>query len=275
MSTSIITQGKRLSIMSDFQMSQHENLNQESVNEKSYLDKLVEVITDPVNLFDYIASRAPKLSDGLGTFSIALAAISLFFVLAYNVPALKMDLKQQQRTQMEKQFDKLVAEGKMSATDAETMIDNQLEMMSGPVGMAMAVVGTWVGGFIIFFISGGLYLLVLKFLLKSAIDFKQVMIAMGLPSIITVITMVAAIVLSLLMGKVIQDVSLASVLSLDKTSVAGLLGGLVAPFQIWSSVVGAIAISKIGKLENPIMAYVLTFGVWFLFVGIGFAFSQM
>jgi len=261
--------------MSDFQMSQHENLNQESVNEKSYLDKLVEVITDPVNLFDYIASRAPKLSDGLGTFSIALAAISLFFVLAYNVPALKMDLKQQQRTQMEKQFDKLVAEGKMSATDAETMIDNQLEMMSGPVGMAMAVVGTWVGGFIIFFISGGLYLLVLKFLLKSAIDFKQVMIAMGLPSIITVITMVAAIVLSLLMGKVIQDVSLASVLSLDKTSVAGLLGGLVAPFQIWSSVVGAIAISKIGKLENPIMAYVLTFGVWFLFVGIGFAFSQM
>ena len=275
MSTSIITQGKRLSIMSDFQMSQHENLNQESVNEKSYLDKLVEVITDPVNLFDYIASRAPKLSDGLGTFSIALAAVSLFFVLAYNVPALKMDLKQQQRTQMEKQFDKLVAEGKMSATDAETMIDNQLEMMSGPVGMAMAVVGTWVGGFIIFFISGGLYLLVLKFLLKSAIDFKQVMIAMGLPSIITVITMVAAIVLSLLMGKVIQDVSLASVLSLDKTSVAGLLGGLVAPFQIWSSIVGAIAISKIGKLENPIMAYVLTFGVWFLFVGIGFAFSQM
>lgn len=261
--------------MSDIQLSQQENLNQEPIQEKSYLDKLVEVLTDPISLFEYIASRATKVSDGLGTYSIALAAVSLFFVLAYNVPALKMDLKQQQRTQMEKQFNKLVTQGKMSATDAETMIDNQLEMMSGPVGMAMAVVGTWVGGFIIFFISGGLYLLILKFLLKSPIDFPQVMVAMGLPSIITVITMVAAVIISLLMGKVIQDVSLTSIMNLDKASVSGLLGGLVAPFQIWSNVVGAIAISKIGKLENPIMAYVLTFGVWFLFVGIGFAFSKM
>ena len=153
-------------------------------------------------------------------------------------------------------------------------VDQQMEFMNGPIGWVITIATTLIFGFIVFFIIVGIYYLLIKFLLKGEGTFASALVANGLTIYIGVLQVIVAGILTMLLGKLIMDTSLASIMGSDKNTITGWVLAKVDPISIWAYIVLAIGLAKMFKSESTGKYYAVVFGVWLIGMFILFQLAQ-
>lgn len=236
--------------------------------ELSFGDKITGAITNPEMVFSSISKFELKTSDWLVPLIIVLAGAVLFTILKFMDPEVKTTLWEKQKVQTIEQLKK---EGKSAdeIKQVNEIIQKQQEMMSGPLGYVFMGIPIFIGGFIMFFIAAGIYLLLAKLILKSPMDYKGMMIAYSLPALLPVAGMVVSTIITLLFSTMYNDTSLASFLGIDKGPEKHFLS-ILDPVKIFSCYLTGVGMAKLSNSEDKNKYVILSIGIlvgFYVFLG--------
>jgi hypothetical protein len=255
--------------MDELQNLPEENENQNIVPEEekalSHLDKLMGIFTEPIKTFEKISLFPPKTIDWFLPFFLLLLVISVSQIIRMSNPIIKSEMQEKQIQQIEKSLDEAVQRGEITRQDANQrmeIIQNQMsEAKMGPI-ILFQTISIFVIGFIFFLIVCGVYFIFAKFVLKDNGTYSGVLVASGLTSYIGILQIIVVTILSLLFSKFFQDTSLTSFLSIERTTLAGVLLSKIDPFSIWAYSITSIGIAKMFKSNNLLKYFILIFGLW-------------
>ena len=202
------------------------NLEQmSSEQELSHTDKMIGIITAPTETFEKIAKFPPKTVDWFVPVLILCVVVALTQILVMTNPDIAFQAKQKQLESIQKGFDDAVANGNMTQAQADEQMSRIEERMasSGAITYVFQTVGILIFVFVIFFILCGIYFLFSKFALKGDGIYASALVADGLVSYIVIIQIILAAILALAFGKLMSDVSVASLMDIDKSTIVGWL----------------------------------------------------
>jgi hypothetical protein len=237
-----------------------EDLEQEIHEEPelSHSDKIIGLFSEPSKTFEKMAAFPAKAIDWLLPITLLLLIVVLSRVIIMNNPDLAFQVKQQQRENMEKTLNAQVEKGKMTNEQKEERIDS----MNKPIFQVLGYIGIVIGGFIFFFIITGVYYVFAKFALKGSGTYSSALVANGMTGYIGIIQVILATILSYLLGKLINDVSLASLMNSDKTTILGYILSKLDVIFIWSFIILSIAYAKMFKSRTNGKYFGMVFGLW-------------
>jgi len=231
------------------------------VGELSHSDKMIGIFTEPAKTFFTTSKFPPRNKDWVIPVLIFFIVVALIRSIATTNKEVYFEAKKQGIDRIEK----MVESGTMTreqGDEAINAIDQQMEFMQGPIGWVITIATTLIFGFIIFFIIVGIYFLFIKFLLKGEGSFASALVASGLTTYISILQIIIGGILTMLLGKMIMDTSLASLMGSDKTTLTGWLLAKVDPVSIWGYIILAIGFAKMFKSESTGKYYALVFGLW-------------
>ena len=241
--------------------------------ELSHSDKMMGVFTEPAKTF-FLTSKFPtRTKDWVIPVLILFFIAAIIRIIAMTNEEVYFEAKKQGIERIEK----MVESGMMTreqADEAIDAIDQQMAFMNGPVGWVITIATTLIFGFIVILIIVGIYYLLIKFLLKGEGTFSSALVAIGLTTYISILQIIIGGILTMLLGKMIMDTSLASLIGSDKTTVTGWLLAKVDPISIWGYIILAIGFAKMFKSESTGKYYMLVFGVWLIGMFILFQLAQ-
>lgn len=171
-------------------------------------------------------------------------------------------------------IEKMVENGTLTREQADQQIDSMDALMKGPMSWVITIVPTLLFGFIFFIIITGIYYLLIKFVLKGEGTFTSALVANGLTSYISILQIIVAGILTMLMGKMIIDTSVASFIGSDKNTLTGWFLSKIDPISIWAYIVLAIGFAKMNKSQATGKYYVLVFAVWLIGTFLWFQITQ-
>lgn len=235
----------------------------QETGELSHSDKMIGVFTEPTQMFSITSKFAAKHKDWVIPVLLFFILISVIRIIAMTNKEVYFEAKKQGIDRIEK----MVEGGTMTreqGDEAINAIDQQMEFMNGPVGWVITIATTIIFGLIIIFIIVGIYYLFIKFLFKGEGSFTTALVATGLTTYISILQIIIAGILTMTLGKMIMDTSLASVMGSDKTTLTGWLLAKVDPISIWAYIILAIGFSKMFKSESTGKYYALVFGLWLI-----------
>jgi hypothetical protein len=192
--------------------------------------------------------------------------ISVQQILYHANPEISFQLKQKQMEAIGKRLDAQVESGAITrdqANQQRDMIESRMDQMGG-IALVFQTIGIWIAIFVVFFIMAGIYFLLVKFALKGEGGYSSVMVASGLSAYIGVLGIIITTIISLLMGKLFMDSSVASFMGSDKSTIVGWVLAKLDIFTIWSFVVFAIGLAKMFKSSSTQKYYMLVFGIWLI-----------
>ena len=241
--------------------------------ELSHSDKMIGVFSEPAKMFAHTSKFPPRNKDWVIPVLIFFIVVALIRIIAMTNKEVYFEAKKQGIDRIEKMVESetLTREQGDEAIDG---IDQQMEFMQGPIGWVITIATTLIFGFIIFFIIVGIYYLFIKYLLKGEGTFASALVTNGLTAYISILQIVIAGILTMLLGKMIMDTSLASLMGSDKTTLIGWLLAKVDPISIWAYIVIAIGLAKMFKSESTGKYYALVFGLWLIGMFILFQLAQ-
>lgn len=244
--------------------SKLEQINSEE--ELSHTDKMVGVITAPVETFEKIAKFPPKTVDWFVPVLILCIVISLTQILLMTNPEIALQAKQKQKEAIQKNFDEMVAKKQMTQQQADEQMEKIEERMGsmGAITYVFQTVGVFFAVFIFFFILCGIYFLLSKFALKGDGTYASALVADGLVSYIVIIQIIIAALLAFAFGRLMRDTSVASILDMDKSTITGWLLAKIDPLSIWAYSVLSIGLAKMFKSDSMIKYFVMVFGLWII-----------
>jgi hypothetical protein len=169
-----------------------------------------------------------------------------------------------QMTEIEKQFDQMVKEGKMTEEVKNQQLDAIQERMDQGAGMqaVFTVIGIFIISFVSFFIISGVFFLIIKFLLGGDGNYKNALSAYGLPYYIIVVQIVAMVILALVTDRYFMSTSVASIMGLEVNSITNWLLSRLDVFSIWFYAVISIGLAKMFKAKNVVPYFATVFGLW-------------
>ena len=241
------------------------NLDQmSSEQELSHTDKMIGIITAPKETFEKIAKFPPKTMDWFLPVLILCIVIALTQILVMTNPDIAYQAKQKQMEAVQKGFDDAVANGRMTQAQADEQISNIEERMasSGAITYVFQTVGIFIFVFVFFFILCGIYFLFSKFVLKGDGAYASALVADGLVSYIVMIQIILAAILAFVFGRLMSDVSVASLTGTDKSTIVGWLLAKIDPFSIWAYFVLGIGLAKMFKSQSVEKYIIMVFGLW-------------
>lgn len=241
------------------------NLEQmSSEQELSHTDKMIGIITAPKETFEKIAKFPPKTMDWFLPVLILCIVVALTQILVMTNPEIAFQAKQKQMEAIQKNFDEAVAKGQMTQQQADEQMSVIEERMasSGAMMYVFQTVGIFLFVFIFFFILCGIYFLLSKFALKGDGVYASALVANGLVSYIGIIHVILAAIFAFVFGRLMRDVSLASLMDIDKSSIMGWLAAKVDPLTIWAYVVLSIGLAKMFKSQSLGKYFAMVFGLW-------------
>jgi len=241
--------------------------------ELSHSDKMIGVFSEPAKMFAHTSKFPPRNKDWVIPVLILFIVVALIRIIAMTNKEVYFEAKKQGIDRIEK----MVESGTLTREQGDEAIDGidqQMEFMQGPIGWVITIATTLIFGFIIFFIIVGIYYLFIKYLLKGEGTFASTLVANGLTAYISILQIVIAGILTMLLGKMIMDTSLASLMGSDKTTLTGWLLAKVDPISIWAYIVLAIGFVKMFKSESTGKYYALVFGLWLIGMFILFQLAQ-
>ena len=244
-----------------------------ATGELSHSDKMIGVFTEPAKMFSLTSKFPPRTKDWVIPVMLLFFIVALMRIIAMTNEEVYFEAKKQGIERIEK----MVESGTMTreqGDNAINAIDQQMAFMNGPVGWVITIATTIIFGTIVFVIIVGIYFLFIKFLLKGEGTFTSALVANGLTAYIGILQMIIAGILTMLLGKMIMDTSLASLLGSDKMTLTGWFFARIDPVSIWSYVVLAIGLTKMFKSESTGKYYGLVFGVWLIGMFILYQLSQ-
>jgi len=231
--------------------------------ELSHSDKMIGVFTEPTKTFEHTAKFPPRNKDWVIPILILFIIIGITRSISMMNTDVFFDTKQKQVDRIEQ----MVEDGTLTQEQGDNAlegIDTQMEMMSGPIGWVINIASVLIFGFIFFFIVAGIYFLFIKFLLKGEGTYSSVLVANGLTGYITIVQMIIAAIITMALGSMVQDSSLASLLSSDKSTIQGWIFAKIDPVSIWAYIVLSIGYAKMFKSESTGKYYALVFGLWII-----------
>jgi len=234
------------------------------VEELSHTDKLVGVFAEPKTMFEKLSQFPPKTKDWFLPVILLLIVISISRIIVLNNDEIAYQTKQTARQQMEERMSAQVESGNISQENAENAIDQQIGFAFSPIGQIVQSFTILIGGFIFFFIISGIYFLFARFLLKGEGKYTTAMVPNGLVAYISIIQILVATFLSLIIGKMLADTSVASFIGSDKSTIAGFLLGKLDVFSIWIYAVLGIGLAKMFKSDNIGKYIIMVFILWII-----------
>ena len=253
-----------MSELNDDNLKEDELLEEEF--ELNHSDKMVGLFSEPANTFEIIALMPVKVFDWIMPLLIFMVILSLSTVIMQTNPQIKYSMMEKQMQSIQTNFNEAVNSdsGRMTQEQADTQLEAIRERMDEG-GMAMLIpqiIGIIIFTFIVFFVISGFYFLIAKFVLKGDGSYGSAMVAYGLPFYIASIQVILQVIVAMLMGKMITDLSLTTFLDLDKKEFLGFLFSKLDVFSIWFYVIVGIAFAKMFKSNNT-KKYVFTIlGIW-------------
>lgn len=241
------------------------NLDQiSSEQELGHTDKMIGIITAPKETFEKIAKFPPKTMDWFLPVLILCAVVALTQILVMTNLDIAYQAKQKQLAAIQKGFDDAVAKKQMTQEQADERMSQIEERMaqSGAITYVFQTVGIFIFVFIIFFILCGIYFLFSKFVLKGDGLYASALVADGLVSYIVIIQIILAAILTFAFGRLMSDVSVASLTGTDKSTIVGWLLAKIDPFSIWAYSVLSIGLAKMFKSQEVGKYFVVVFGLW-------------
>ena len=226
-------------------------------------DAMAGVFTEPGDTFEQIAA-GPKenywIMPTLILIAAGLIATFIFFSNAELVSKVMSDRMEEAETKLDEE----VKKGNLSREDADQRLEQTKELMD-PTSIMFKAIGfgsSILMPFITLIVLAGVYMLGLK-IMKSGVEFYNVLNVVGLGFLIIAIGTIIGTVVSVLMGD-FKTLGLSLLVSSD--SVGKKLYSFLAAFDIfaiWYYAVVSIGLSKVGKIK-PVPAFGLVFGLWLL-----------
>jgi hypothetical protein len=243
------------------------NLEQtSSEQELSHTDKMIGIFTSPKETFEQIAKFPPKTMDWFIPVLVLCVVVALTQILVMTNPDIAYQAKQKQMEAIQKNFDEAVAKKQMTQEQADEQISKIEERMAsgGAMIYVFQTVGIFIVVFLMFFILCGIYFLVSKFALKGDGTYASVLVADGLVSYIVILQIIVGAIFAFAMGKLIRDVSAASLMDMDKSTIVGWLLAKIDPFAIWAYAVLSIGLAKMFKSASTGKYFIMVFGLWII-----------
>lgn len=235
--------------------------------ELSHSDKMIGIFTEPSSTFEKIAKFPVKTVDWLLPFLILLLVIAVTRILVMSNEEIYYDARQKQEEQIQKTFDEMVEKGQMTQEQADQQMEaarERMEMGRGPVGWILQTVGIFIFGFVMFLFIVLLHFLFARFAFKGNGGYTSALVADALPAYIGIIQVVLAAILAMAFGRLINDVSIASLTNMDKSTIGGWILGKIDPFSIWAYSITSIGLAKMFKSDSTTKYFILVFGIWIL-----------
>jgi hypothetical protein len=254
-----------------------ENLNEELQEEPelSHSDKMIGLFSEPKKTFENMSVYSPKAIDWVLPITLLLFIVVLSRVLIMQNPDLAFQVKEQQKESMEKSLNTAVEKKQITNEQKEEKLNQGLESMNKPIFQFLGYVGIIIGGFIVFFIVSGVYFLFTKFALKGEGTYAAALVANGMTGYIGIIQIILATILSYILGRLVNDVSLASLMNSDKATITGYILSKFDVIMIWSLIILSIAYSKLFKSQSIGKYYGLIFGIWIVWGVFSFWLSKV
>jgi hypothetical protein len=230
--------------------------------ELGHSDKIIGIFSEPTKTFEKMSFYPPKTIDWLLPLTLLLCLVVLSRVIIMQNPDLAFQVKQQQKESMEKSLNTAVEKKQITSEQKEERLNQGMESMNRPIFQFLGYIGILVGGFIVFFIISGVYFLFAKFALKGQGTYAAALVANGITGYIGIIQIIVATILSYIMGRLINDISIASLLNSDKSTIIGYLLSKLDIIFIWSLVILSIAYSKLFKSQSIGKYFGMVFGIW-------------
>ncbi len=242
------------------------NTEGNSEAELSHSDKMIGIFSEPAKTYESISRFPLRTIDWILPVVILFAVIVVTQFLLMSNKEIHFQIVEKQMSKMQQNFDKMVAEGKISRDQADQQLSSIQDRMQnyGPVQMIFTVVGVFIGGFIVFFIMCGIYYLFAKFVLKGEGDYNSVLIASGMVSYIVVIQIILSTILAFLFGRMLGDTSVAAFLDSDRATFIGFILSKLDVVSIWAYIVLAIGLAKMFKSKNTGAYAAVVFGIWII-----------
>lgn len=238
-------------------------LETNSNGELSHSDKMIGVFTEPGKMFERTSKFPPRHKDWV----IPLLVLFILIGITRSISMLDEEVFYTVKQEQIEQVQQSIEDGTRTPEEGEQTIEaieQQMEFMRGPVGWIINIVATIIFGFIFFFIIVGIYFFFIKAILKGEGTYGSAMVANGLTAYISVIQVVIAAILTMVMGKMMQETSLASFMGSDKDAIIGWVYAKINPFSIWAYIVLSIGFAKMFKSQSSGKYYALVFGLWLI-----------
>jgi len=220
----------------------------------SFMDKAAGVFYEPSKIFGSFKTSPVKVTDWL----VPLLLLAFVVGASRYVTSTSPDLRFQMAQQMEPRFDKMVAEGKMTAEAAEQAKES---MENGSATATFfGVFGAIIVTVIIFFIAAGVWLIIGKNILKGNLNYSQMMGVAGLCSWIMIVGTILSIVITVVLSRLDGGLHLAMFVPLSFSKTYSLLRSADL-FSIWNLAVTSIGIGTLAGKKGFLPA-IYVFGVW-------------
>jgi hypothetical protein len=249
------------------------NSSEQESGELSHSDKMIGVFTEPTRMFSITSKFAPRHKDWVIPVLIFFIVVALIRIIAMTNKEVYFEAKKQGIENIEK----MVESGTMTreqGDEAINAIDEQMAFMQAPIGWVITIATTLIFGLIVFIIIVGIYYLFIKFLLKGEGTFISALVASGLTTYISILQIIIGGILTMLLGKMIMDTSLASLMGSDKNTLTGFLLAKIDPISIWAYIILAIGLAKMFKSESTGKYYAVVFGIWLIGMFVLFQLAQ-
>lgn len=227
----------------------------------SFTDKLVNIIASPGVVYENVRDTVVTHSTWLiPTLILVVVGTILGYVVMSN-PSLAAQFKQMTSEQMEKQFAKSIAEGKMTPEQAE-QARAQMESFGSTGMLVTRVAGGVVGPFITLFAWGLVYWLLGKGVMKVVAPYWKVVEVVGLAFIITALESIVTTILAIALDRVFASPSLALLISdFSMNNKWHLIAAAINIFTFWNLTVVSVGLSKIFRKDFP-KVLVLVLAIW-------------
>ena len=232
-------------------------------SELTHSDKIIGIFTEPSKTFNSISKFPVRTIDWL----VPILILMIFAGIIRNLAMLNPDIMYQTKKEQIEVLNKMVKEGKMTQEQADKALENSeksIEFMKKPVGWIINITSTILFGFTFFFLISGIYFLFIRFILKGEGTYQHVLVASGLTSYISIIQVIIVGVLSLLLGKIIMDTSVANLFEFEKGTLVRFFASKIDPLSIWAYSVLAIGLTKLNNAQNSKPYFILVFALWIL-----------
>lgn len=227
-------------------------------------DKIVGLFTEPGKTFSKMSKYPPKTIDWIIPILIVIVVTILSQIVLMNNPVIKHEIMEKNMVKIEKQFKQMVDKGQMSQSQADEQLDTMRERMEkgGILQLIGIIIGVPIVTFILFFIVSGVLLIIAKYILKGEGTYSSVMSAYGLPYYVIVLQLIIMVIAALVMNKFLTGVSVADLMSSDKTTFLGFVLGRLDIFSIWFYSLVGVGLAKMFKSDNTQKYIVATLGMW-------------
>jgi hypothetical protein len=230
----------------------------EGPEQLSFMDRAAGVFYEPSKVFGSFKTSPVKVADWLVPVALLAIVVGISTYVRFSSPDLRFQIVQQQ----EQRFDKMVAEGKMTADQAEQAKER---MESGSSSfMGIGIFGAIVTIFIFFFLASAVWLIVGKFILKGEVNYSQMMGVAGLSSWISIVGAILSIVFMVFFSRLDAGLNLGMLMKMDTSKTYSLLRSADL-FTVWNLAATSIGIGTLSG-KRGIKPALWVFGIWIVLI---------